>query len=104
MSAKKKNTNKTRGQETGAALTSHSAGSTKSSAATKLIVISRGGKLVGTYLPGPPPAEPNAPRATLVAGPGQRLHEIDIENPESFHQRRAIPELHKLIRKQLKLK
>lgn len=85
----KKNTNKTRQTKLGA---------------TKLIVISRGGKLVGTHLPAPPTRELNAYRANVVAGPGQRLHEIEIENPESFHQRGAIPELHKLIRKKLRLK
>jgi hypothetical protein len=70
----------------------------------RMIVISQRGKLVGTYLPANPPAEPNAPRATVVAGPGQRLHEIEIENPEGFHSRRAIPELHRLVKKKLKLK
>ena len=72
--------------------------------AQKMIVISQRGKLVGTYLAAKPPAEPNAPRGTVVAGPGQRLHEIEIEDAEGFHKRRAVPELHKLIRKKLKLK
>lgn len=70
----------------------------------KLIIISQRGKLVGAWLPPSRPAESNAPEVTLVAGPGQRLHQIEVENPEGYAQRHAIPELHKLIRKKLKLK
>lgn len=70
----------------------------------RLTVISQRGKLVGAWLPPSGTAESNAPRVTLVAGPGQRMHEIEVEDPEGYAQRRAIPDLHKLIRKKLKLK
>lgn len=93
MNTKKRSTNKTHKTKL----------ATTKLAPTKLIVISHGGKLVGTQLPAMP-VEPNAYRATVVAGPGQRLHEIEIEDAEGFHQRRAIAELHALVRKKLKLK
>jgi hypothetical protein len=73
----------------------------------RVVVISSRGKLVGTWLPDYPsnhPPSANGPRATLVAGPGQRLHEIEVENAEAFIQRSAVPELHKLVRKKLQLK
>jgi hypothetical protein len=70
----------------------------------RIIVISRRGKLVGTYIPKEGPAGPDAPRGTVVAGPGQRLHELEVEEPGKYHQTGAIADLHKLVKKRLRLK
>jgi hypothetical protein len=70
----------------------------------RIIVVSRRGKLVGTYVSRDEPASPSAPRVSLVAGPGQRLHELEVEEPETYHQTGAIAELHKLVKKRLHLK
>jgi hypothetical protein len=40
----------------------------------------------------------------LVAGPGQRAHVLEIEEAEAYHQRRAAPELHEIVKRRLELK
>jgi hypothetical protein len=40
----------------------------------------------------------------VVAGPGQRLHELEVEEPGKYHQTGAIADLHKLVKKRLRLK
>jgi hypothetical protein len=73
----------------------------------RVVVISSRGKMVGFWLPDFPGTQPpvsDAPRANVVAGPGQRLHEIELEDPKGYIQRRNMPELHKLLKKRLKLK
>ncbi|HEY4679458.1 MAG TPA: hypothetical protein VIJ01_20010 [Candidatus Angelobacter sp.] len=71
----------------------------------KLHVISARGKLVGTYIPQPPqPSDPKTPICTPIAGHGQRLHELEIENAESYYKERRLDDLHKIVKKKLKLK
>ncbi|MGF6973182.1 hypothetical protein QFZ94_001609 [Paraburkholderia sp. JPY465] len=70
---------------------------------SKISVISQKGRLVGTWIP-PHNARSGVPISVPVAGPDQTLHEIDIEDPESFVRRKALPELHKLVRQRLGLK
>jgi len=60
---------------------------------------------VGTYIPQPPqPSDPKTPICTPIAGHGQRLHELEIENAESYYKERRLDDLHKIVKKKLKLK
>lgn len=71
----------------------------------KVHVISARGKLVGTFIPQPPqPSDPRIPTCTPVAGRGQKLHKLEIENAESYYNQRRLAELHKIVKKKLKLK
>jgi hypothetical protein len=71
----------------------------------KLHVISARGKLVGTFIPRQPqPSDPKTPVCTPIAGHGQKLHELEIENAESYYKERRLAELHKIVRRKLKLK
>jgi hypothetical protein len=70
----------------------------------KIHVISQRGKLVGTYIPQPMPTDPKSPVCTPIAGPGQKLHEVEIANAEAYYRERRSAELHKLVQKKLKLK
>jgi len=70
---------------------------------SKITVISQKGRLVGTWIPPQSPI-PGVPVSAPVAGPNQTLHEVDIEDPESFVRRKALPELHRLVRERLGLK
>ena len=71
----------------------------------KVHVISARGKLVGTFIPQPPqPSDPKTPIGTPIAGRGQKLHELQIENAESYYKERRLAELHKIVKKKLKLK
>jgi hypothetical protein len=71
---------------------------------SKVTVVSEKGKLVGTWIPPQQPPQPGAPVTRLVAGPGQRLEEIEIKDAELFHGRAKSEDLVKLVKKQLKLK
>ena len=71
----------------------------------KVHVISAKGKLVGTFVPLQlQPSDPKTPICTPVAGRGQKLHELEIENAESYYKQRRTTELHKIVKKKLKLK
>ncbi len=70
----------------------------------KVHVISERGKLVGTFIPQPPPADPKGPTCAPIAERGQKLHELEIDNAESYYKQRRSAELHKIIKKKLKLK
>ena len=71
----------------------------------KVHVISAKGKLVGTFIPQQfQPSDPKTPICTPVAGRGQKLHELEIENAESYYKERRTTELHKIVKKKLKLK
>ncbi|HEX7288665.1 MAG TPA: hypothetical protein VF532_20945 [Candidatus Angelobacter sp.] len=71
---------------------------------SKVIVISQKGKLVGTWIPPQEPRDPNAPVARVIAGPGQKMQEIEIKDAEHYHSRGKSEDLTKLVKKQLKLK
>ena len=71
----------------------------------KVHVISAKGKLVGTFIPQQlQPSDPKTPTCTPVAGRGQKLHELEVENAESYYRDRRTAELHKIAKKKLKLK
>lgn len=70
---------------------------------SKITVISQNGKLVGTWIP-PQRTLSGVPVSAPVAGADQTLHEIEIDDPESFVRRKALPELHRLVRQRLGLK
>jgi hypothetical protein len=71
----------------------------------KVHVISERGKLVGTFIPQPPqPSDPKTPTCTPAAGRGQKLHELEIGDAESYYKERRTADLHKIVKKKLKLK
>jgi hypothetical protein len=60
---------------------------------------------VGTFIPQPPqPSDPKTPTCAPVAGRGQKLHELVVENAESYYKERRTNDLHKIVKKKLKLK
>lgn len=71
----------------------------------KVHVISARGKLVGTFIPQQlQPSDPKTPICTPIAGHGQKLHELEIANAESYYKEHRSAELHKIVKKKLKLK
>jgi hypothetical protein len=68
----------------------------------KVHVISERGKLIGTFIP--QTSDPKTPTCTPVAGRGQKLHELEIANADSYYRDRRTTELHKIVKKKLKLK
>jgi hypothetical protein len=60
---------------------------------------------VGTFIPQPlQPSDAKTPICTPIAGRGQKLHELEIANAESYYKERRTSELHKIAKKKLKLK
>ena len=70
---------------------------------SKITAISREGKLVGTWIP-PQSTVSGMPVSIPVAGTGQTIHEIDIDDAASFVRRKALPELHQVVKQRLRLK
>jgi hypothetical protein len=71
----------------------------------KVHVISAKGKLVGTFIPQPQqPSDPKTPTCKPIARRGQKLHELEIENTDSYYNERRLADLHKVVKKKLKLK
>jgi hypothetical protein len=68
----------------------------------RVIVISERGALVGTQV-----IEDQAAgrvRAGLMAGPKQKVHEIEMEVPEGHYRKENVAAWHKQVKKRLKLK
>jgi hypothetical protein len=71
----------------------------------KVHVISARGKLVGTFIPQQlQPSDPKTPICMPIAGRGQKLHELEIDKAESYYKERRLADLHKIVKKKLKLK
>jgi hypothetical protein len=71
---------------------------------TRIQVVSQGGRLVGVYVPPVnPPTDSRGPTARLVAGPGQKIKEIEIDLPV-LKRAKEIDAFHALVRKKLKLR
>lgn len=68
----------------------------------KVSVILQGGKVVGVYVPPPPPTDPRAPIARLVAGPRQQIREVMIDVPAVLARSKDIDAFHATVRKLLK--
>ena len=73
---------------------------------TRIQVLSQGGRLIGVYVPPQvPPTDPRQPKAALVAGPKQKLHEVAVElSQASLKTAKHIDDFHAALRKLLKLK
>ena len=71
---------------------------------SKITVISHRGKLVGVWLPPLEAPGPNTPVCRPIAGPGQKVHELEVKEVATLHQRGKRAELDKLVKKRLKLK
>lgn len=68
----------------------------------KFLVITEDGRIVGTQ----PLTEPKGrPRVTaaLQAGPGQKLHELEIELPKRLKGAKEIEAFHQLVASRLEL-
>jgi hypothetical protein len=71
----------------------------------KVHIISARGKLVGTFIPQQlQPSDPKTPICTPIAGRGQKLHALEIDKAESYYKEHRLAELHKIVKKKLKLK
>ena len=68
----------------------------------RVIVISERGALVGTQVMEDEGA--GRVRAGLMAGPKQKMHEIEIDVPDGHYRRENVAAWHKLVKKRLKLK
>jgi len=69
----------------------------------KLIVFTEERELVATWIP--PDSTVEAGAVTVpVAGPRQTRHEIEVENLQSYLQRKAFSELHRTVKERLQLK
>jgi hypothetical protein len=65
----------------------------------KVSVVTEGGKLVGVHIPPESPSDPRAPLAALVAGPKQKLRQIEIEVPLTLNSGKEVDAFHASIRK-----
>ena len=65
----------------------------------KVSVVTEGGKLVGVHIPPEPPSDPRAPLAALVAGPKQKLRQIEIEVPLALDSAKDIAAFHASVAK-----
>jgi hypothetical protein len=68
----------------------------------RVSVLTQGGKVIGVYVPPPPPADSRAPVAHLVAGPKQKIFELQVEVPAVLKRSKEIDAFHAAVRKQLK--
>ncbi|HEX6692641.1 MAG TPA: hypothetical protein VF110_16005 [Burkholderiales bacterium] len=68
----------------------------------KVSVVTEGGKLVAVQIPPEPPSDSRAPLAALVAGPKQKLHQIEIDVPLALNTSKDVDAFHASVRKQLK--
>jgi hypothetical protein len=70
----------------------------------RIQVVSQRGRLVGVYVPPVnPPTDSKAPTARLVAGPGQKIQDLEIE-VGALARRKEIDAFHALVRKKLRLR
>jgi hypothetical protein len=66
------------------------------------VVVDERGNVIGTHAPNPNPIEGGIiVQSGLRALPGQVLHEIEFEVPESFHSEQEIVDYHQRIRDHL---
>lgn len=70
----------------------------------RISVITQGGKLVGVYLPPEPPSDPRAPVASPVAGPRQKIREVQVEVPGVMARPKDVDAFHAAVRRKLKLR
>ena len=68
----------------------------------RVSVITQGGKVVGVYVPPDPAADPRAPIARVVAGPKQKIFDLQVEVPAVLKRSKEIDAFHAAVRKQLK--
>ena len=68
----------------------------------KVSVVTEGGKLVGVHIPPESPSDPRAPLAALVAGPKQKIRQIEIAVPPTLDSSKDIDAFHAAVRKKLK--
>jgi hypothetical protein len=70
----------------------------------KLLVITERGRVVGTQVVVDPPAGQPPVSAALRPGPGQKLHELEVEMPTRFTGAKEVEAFHTKISKQLQRK
>ena len=69
---------------------------------SKLLVITERGRVVGTQVVIDPPAGQPAASAGLLAGPGQKLHELEVELPGKLASPREIQSFHETVARRLR--
>ena len=67
----------------------------------RVSVLTQGGKVIGVCVPPAPPADSRAPTAFLVAGPKQKLFELQVEVPAVLKRSKDIDAFHAAVRKKL---
>ena len=71
---------------------------------TRIQVLSQRGRLIGVYVPPvTPPTDPRAPTPHVIAGPGQKVQDIEIALG-SLARRKEIDAFHAVVRKKLRLR
>ena len=68
----------------------------------RVSVVTQAGKLVGVFVPPQPVTDPRAPVARVVAGPKQKLFELELDVPAVLKRSKDIDAFHATVRKQLK--
>ena len=69
---------------------------------SKLLVITERGRVIGTQVVIDPPAGQPAASAGLLAGPGQKLHELEVELPGKLASPREIQSFHETVARRLR--
>jgi hypothetical protein len=69
--------------------------------AQKLLVIVEQGRIVGTQFVTPPGGALPAVSVTLKGGPGQDLHEIEMEPPTAMRTLEQIHQFHEAVAKKI---
>lgn len=67
----------------------------------RLLVITENGRIVGTQFVAPPVVGKPAVSSALQAGPGQHVHEIEIEPLVALRTVEQIHDFHEAVAKQL---
>ena len=68
----------------------------------RVSVITQAGKVIGVFVPPPPATDPRAPIARVVAGPKQKLFELEVDVPTLLKRSKDVDAFHAAVRKQLK--
>ena len=70
----------------------------------KVLVITERGRIVGTQVVSDPPAGQRPASAGLRAGPGQKLHHLEVEAPTVFASAKEMQAFHDSLARRLKPK
>jgi hypothetical protein len=69
---------------------------------TRVSVVTQAGKVLGVYVPPPPPSDSRAPIAYVVAGLRQSIIDVEVEVPAVLKREKDIKAFHAAVAKRLK--